>query len=85
MAKYRLCPDPRVPAFDQLRGWRWFLNKIFRIPFTRARVVIQSADGIFVCHPDTVSVLTTFWRAHGHDVEIDRSVVVRPAPAGGGA
>lgn len=82
MARYRLIPDPRVPAFDQLTGWRWFLNKFLRIPFARARVVIQTADGAFVCNPATVGVVTTFWRAHGHEVEIDRSAVLRSAPGG---
>ncbi len=78
---YKIVPDPRVPAFDRLYGWRWLLNKVLRIPFKRARVVIQTADGAFVCNPETVSVLTTFWRANGHEFEIDRSAVVKRVDA----
>jgi hypothetical protein len=85
MAKLTLIPDPRVPAFDKLRGWRWFANTFLFFKYPRARVVIQTADGYFMCHPDTVSVVTNFWTQQGYTYEIDRRAVVKSAPPGAGA
>lgn len=77
MPRLKLIPDPRVPAYDRLRGWRWLANKVLRIQFPRARPVIQTADGAYVCHPDTVGVVTSFWTQQGYAYEIDRSAVIK--------
>ena len=76
-----LVPDPRVPSYDKLTRWRWFLNKVFRIQFPRPRVVIQTSDGVFVCHPDTVAAVTNFWSQQGLVYEIDRSAVIKRVDA----
>lgn len=76
-----LIPDPRVPSYDRLKGWRWLVNKVFRIKFPQARVVIQTADGVYVCHPDTVSVVTNFWSQQGYAYEIDRQAVIKRVDA----
>jgi hypothetical protein len=72
-----LVPDVRVPAYEPLKGWRRVVNKILRIKFQRDRVVVQTADGVYVCHPDTVAVVTNFWSQQGYAYEIDRQAVIK--------
>jgi hypothetical protein len=67
--------DQNLPTHTPLVGWRAFLNKWLRIPFTRGRVVLVGPRNYLTTHPDNLQIVRKGLETIGYSIEIGQPVL----------